>query len=230
MTLKNKLQSCIRGWFPQEPTLNIIKSEAPQEPNAQLTIPVPTLGAIMIVASLVSAVFGAVLVWSYLLLDTGSRYAIVGLHIGVLSLATFVVGLSSGIILLIGKHFLASMASIVTVLAFGLVILMIPVIEGGPRESGLLFALPMIVSSFAALSVTCNAMSKPAQANTQPSGRERIFVGLAASGGGLTAIGALFYVARLNPKEEVLMLTLVIGIPLLMAAFYVKKTKEDEGI
>ena len=133
--------------------------------------------------------------------------------------------------LLIGKHFTAAMTGIVTVLAFGLVTLLIPVIEGGPSESGLLFALPMIASSFAALSVTCNAMSKPAQPNPQPSVRERVFVGLAASGGGLTAIGALFYLAPLNPTDEVVMLTLVIGIPLLMAAVYVKKTtKEDEGI
>ena len=73
MTAKKGLNR-IRGWFPQEPTLNIIKSEAPQEPNAQLTLPVPTLGAIMIVASLLSAVFGAVLIWFYLMLDTVTAF------------------------------------------------------------------------------------------------------------------------------------------------------------
>ncbi len=227
-SLKKKL----RGWFPQEPTLNVIKSEAPQEPNALLALPVPTLGAIMIVASLLSAVFGAVLIWIYLILNTGAGAPVyfIGLHIGILSLAAFAVGLSSGIMLLIGKH-TAAMAGIVTVLAFGLATLIIPVIEGESSTSGLLFALPMIASSFAALSVTCYAMSKPTQPNSQPSVRERVFVGLAASGGGLTAIGALFYLVPFYPTDEVVIVTLVIGIPLLMAALFVRKAKKiGEGI
>jgi hypothetical protein len=229
MILKKKIKSRIRGWFPQEPTFNVIKSEAPQEPNALLALPVPTLSAIMIVASLLSAVFGAVLIRIYLILNTGTGSPVYffGLQIGILSLAAFAVGFSSGIMLLIGKH-TAAITGVVTVLAIGLATLIIPIIEAESSTIGLLFASPMIISSFAALSVTCYAMSKPTPRTLQPSVRERVFVGLTASGGGLTAIGALFYLAPLNPKEEVAMVTLVIGIPLLLAALYVRLTTEKE--
>jgi len=87
------------------------------------------------------------------------------------------------------------------------------------------YALPMIISSVATLCIVGLNMNsqRTKLANQQsPTIRERAFTGLATAGVGLTAIGIVFYLAPIFPKQMVITTTLAIGIPLLVAAFIVK--------
>lgn len=233
MTLKNKIESRIRGWFPQTPYIGkIINTENNPKTNRWFALPFSTLGALMIAASLISAVFGVALVSFYLMLPplpSGGRLLYSAFGGGMLSLAAFAVGLYSGILLLARKQIPRAITGICVVLTFGLATLLLPVLEGINAQSGLFVSSPMVVFSVAALCIigikNRNKKTKLTNQKEPPTIRERIFAGLAAGGSGLIALGILFSLVPIfYPKEEIAIATLVIGIPLLMAAFYIKLT------
>jgi hypothetical protein len=238
MTLRNKLQSCIRGWFPHEPIIGTIRStQSSTGLNRWVGLPCSTIGALMVAASLLSVVFGTALVSFYLMLPPlpgGSRILFSGLCAGILNLGAFAVGLYSGILFLARKQITRAVIGMCVVLAFGLVTLLLPIFEGIPAQSGLLVASPMVVFPVAALCIAgFKIRNKKTELTIQkepPAIGERVFAGLATGGSGLIGLGIFFFLVPIYPKEEVVIVTLVIGIPLLMAALYVKKTtKEHEG-
>ena len=120
------------------------------------------------------------------------------------------------------------------ILSCGVVTVLAPIIEGLPSQSGLLVASPMIVSSIAALCVTgLNGFSQRTRGvihKQPPTIRERVFAGLAAAGGGLVGIGVFFYFAPIFPKQMVVITALAIGVPLLVAAFLVRRTPKTNMV
>lgn len=58
-----------------------------------------------------------------------------------------------------------------------------------------------------------------------PTIRERLVGGLGAAGGSLTLSAIIFYFVPVYPKQAVVML-LISGVPLLVAAFLVSRTKK----
>ena len=100
-----------RGWYPNDPAL-FISSKATHSRKLEKWIanPFATIGALMIVSSLLSAVFGATLVSVYLVVPPPSGPGITevtrfysGLFVGIFSLAAFALGLYSGILLFASK-------------------------------------------------------------------------------------------------------------------------------
>ena len=63
--------------------------------------------------------------------------------------------------------------------------------------------------------------------NGPPTTRERIVGGLGAAGGGLTLMAVVFYFIPVYPKQADAIL-LIIGVPLLTAAFIVRSTYKKE--
>jgi hypothetical protein len=226
MTLTKELESRIRGWFPEETTLIAIQSKSLKKTSNFGAIPVSALGATMIVASLLSAAFGTTFVSIYLSLNTGIIHTIylTGLLMGIICLVAFAAGLASGIVLLTGKYTAVAVAGMIVLMFCGLATVLIPLIEGWSIAIGLIFALPMFASSIIALTVTCFEKAKLTTPRRLPSAGERIFAGLASAGGGLTAIGTVFYLLPINPNQLVVTASLTIGVPLLVAAFLVRRT------
>jgi hypothetical protein len=156
LTIKKSLRAQIRGWFPQTPNLTIESAGFNVKTIICTSLPFSTLGALMVAASVISAVFGTALVSFYLTLPPlphDGRILYSGLGGGILSLAAFVVGLYSGILLLARKHILRALTGIGAVFAFGVVTILSPILEGIPAQSGLLVASPMVVFSVIALCI-----------------------------------------------------------------------------
>jgi hypothetical protein len=222
-----------RGWLPNDSIcFTTISTKHSRKLEKWVVSPFATLGTLMIVASLLSAVFGTVLVWAYLSppIAPGSApfttfYS--GLYVAILSLATFVLGMYSGILLLARSHIARAVTCMFAILCFGFATLVIPILEGLAPQSGLLVASPMIISSVTALfAVAFNMVSqrtKRITPNEPPNIRERVFGGLGAAGGGLTLIGIVFHFTPIYPKQAGVVM-IVIGVPLIAAALLVRRT------
>jgi hypothetical protein len=229
MKNKNTVGKQTRGWIPNNPRVGIINSTKDRKKtHRRVTLPLPTLGAFMIVPSLLSAVFGIVLVTVYLRLPSGpGEIFYSGLYAGILSLAAFALGLYSGMLLLAGKHFVRAVTGMAMIFSFGVATLLIPTLEGLPLQSGLLVASPMIASSIIALAWTAFNMASQRTKQTiqkEPlTTRERVFAGLGAAGGGFTLLGIAFYFTPMYPRQADVVV-LIIGVPLLVAAFLVRRT------
>jgi hypothetical protein len=154
MNVKKGLQNRARGWFPQEPAIGIIKStNVRAKPSRGVVLPLKISGALMIVAALLSFCFGILLLSTYQAsieyYNTANFYA--ALHVGILNLLAFGLGLFSGALLLIRKHVALSVTILVVVLAFGLASPLIFYAEGYMWENGLFLGSPMIAFSTAAI-------------------------------------------------------------------------------
>lgn len=229
-----------RGWYPNDPAL-VISSKVTHSRKLEKWIanPFSTLGVLTIICSVISAVFGATFVSVYLTGYAttpppgaiGFRVFYSGLYIGIFSLAAFALGLYSGILLLARKHISRVSTAMAIILACGVATGLAPILEGiQPWFGGWTFALPMIISSVATLSIAgLNMYSQrtPVANQQPPTSRERAFTGLATAGVGLTAIGIVFYFAPIFPKQMVIITTLSIGIPLLVAAFLVRRSTKN---
>jgi hypothetical protein len=223
-----------RGWYPNDPTL-FITSKATHSRKLEKWIANPflTMGALTIICSLISAVFGAVFVSAYL---TGyvtpppdainARILYSGLFAGIFSLAAFALGLYSGILLLARKHTSRVAASMAIILVCAVGTVLAPIIEQiDPPLCGVPIAAPMIISSVATLCIVGLNMNsqRTGLANQQPPTRpQRLFAGLGAAGGVFIGIGLFFYFVPIFPKSMALSTSLIVGIPLLVAAFIVK--------
>jgi hypothetical protein len=236
MGVKKNMAIKIRGWFPKDPKIGISNStKSSGELDRWVGLPYSALSVLMIVASLLSVILGAVMVLMYVVVlplgPQGDYTLYSGLYIGILSLAAFAVGVYSSVLLLARKNIGRAVAGMVVILGFGLLTLLIPFFEGLPAQSGLVFALPMIASSVTALFITARSMNnqttKRATQKTLPTLRERLFVGLGAAGGGLTVMGVVFYFVPTHPFK--VYLVVLVGVPLLAAAFLVKKTQKTGG-
>jgi hypothetical protein len=235
MTLKGKIESHVRGLFPQMLKTSFIESaENKSNPSRWDALPFSALGSLMIIASLISVAIGANIVQVCLSLfqDHGNMVLNTAFYVGILSIAAFAVGLYSGILLLTRKHIVRALTGILVILAFGLATLLIPLLEGLSAQSGLQVASPMIVSSIGAICMTMFKMGKQKTELTtqkeQPTSLQRTFTGLAAFGTGFTMVGSLFYFQPLFPKSAVV-LSLAIGVLLLGAAsFGIKKYKNEK--
>jgi hypothetical protein len=230
MKNKNNVGKQTRGWIPNNPKIGITNSTKDRKKtHRRVTLPLSTLGAFMIVPSLLSAFFGIVLVSVYLRLPFGPEGTVFysGLYAGILSLAAFALGSYSGMLLLAGKHFVRAVTGMAMIFSFGVATLLIPTLEGLPLQSGLIVASPMIASSVIALFITAlNIASQKTKQTIQkepPTTRARIFAGLGAAGGGLTLMGIVFHFTPMYPKQADVVV-LIIGIPLLVAAFLVRRT------
>jgi hypothetical protein len=229
MKNKNNAGKQTRGWIPNNPKIGIINSTKDRKKTQRrITLPLSTLGAFMIVPSLLSAVFGIVLVTVYLRLPSGpGEIFYSGLYAGILSLAAFALGLYSGMLLLAGKHFVRAVTGMAMIFSFGVATLLIPTLEGLPLQSGLIVASPMIASSIIALSWTAFNMASHRTKQTIPkeplTTSERVSAGLGAAGGGLTLLGIAFYFTPMYPRQADVVV-LIIGVPLLVAAFLVRRT------
>ena len=230
MKNKNNIGKQTRGWIPNNPKIGIINSAKDRKKtHRRVTFPLSTLGAFMIVPSLLSAIFGLPLVSVYLTLPFGPEGTVFysGLCIGILSLAAFALGSYSGMLLLAGKHFVRAVTGMAMIFSFGVATLLIPLLEGLPLQSGVIVATPMIVSSVIALAWTAlnmaNQRTKPIIQKTPLTARERVFAGLGVAGGGLILLGIMFHFTPMYPfyADRVV---LVIGAPLLVAAFLVRRT------
>jgi hypothetical protein len=230
MKNKRNIEKQTRGWLPNNPTLFAANNaKHSRKLEKWVANPFATLATLVVVASLLSAVFGTVLVSVYLAppIAPGGTTFYSGLYIGILSLATFVLGIYSGILLLTRSHITRAITCISSILCFGLATLLIPILEGLPPQSGLIVAAPMIISSAATLFVAALNMvsqrTKHIIPKEPPTIRERIFGGLGAAGGGLTLMGIVFHFTPMYPKQ-VDVVVLVIGVPLLVAALLVRTT------
>jgi hypothetical protein len=230
MKNKRSIERQTRGWFPKDPILFTPNSARHRRKLEKwVANPFFTLGSLMIVSSLLSAVFGTVLVSAYLtiLVEQVDMIFYSGLCVGILSLVAFALGLYSGVLLLSEKHVTRAVTGMATILCFGFATLLIPILEGLPSQSGLIVASPMIISSVASLLVASlsrvSQSTKRTNPKEQPTSRERIFAGLGAAGGGLTIMGLFFHFIHMYPSQadEVV---LIIGVPLLVAAFLVRRT------
>lgn len=229
MKNKNNVGKQTRGWIPNNPKIGTINSTKDRKKtHKRITLPLSTLGAFMIVPSLLSAIFGLTLVSVYLTLPSGpGEIFYSGLYAGILSLAAFALGLYSGMLLLAGKHFVRAVTGMAMIFSFGVATLLIPTLEGLPLQSGVIVATPMIVSSVIALAWTAlnmaNQRTKPIIQKMPLTARERVFAGLGVAGGGLILLGIVFHFTPMYPfyADRVV---LVIGAPLLVAAFLVRRT------
>jgi hypothetical protein len=229
MKNKNNVGKQTRGWIPNNPKIGIINSAKDRKKtHRRITLPLSTLGAFMIVPSLLSAIFGLTLVSVYLTLPSGpGEIFYSGLYAGILSLATFALGSYSGMLLLAGKHFIRAVTGMAMIFSFGVATLLIPLLEGLPLQSGVIVATPMIVSSVIALAWTAlnmaNQRTKPIIQKTPLTARERVFAWLGVAGGGLILLGIVFHFTPMYPfyADRVV---LVIGAPLFVAAFLVRRT------
>ena len=116
---KNRL----RGWFPQEPAMGIIKSvNVNVKPTWLATLPFLASGALMIIAAVLSAYFGFNLLLDYQ--ATINRYNVqtdyASLYIGLLSIVAFGLDLFAGMLLLLKKHLVIAETLAAVVLACGL--------------------------------------------------------------------------------------------------------------
>jgi hypothetical protein len=148
------LENRIRGWVPKEPATGIIKTANVNAKSGRWNaFPVVVSGALMIVASLLSFCFGILLLSAYQAsveyYNTANFYP--ALHVGILNLLAFVLGLFSGVLLLIRKHIIVSITSMVVVLTFGFASPLIFYAEGYMWENGLFLGSPMIAFSIATL-------------------------------------------------------------------------------
>lgn len=233
MTTKAKVKRQTRGWFPKEPTVGIIKStRAVGKTGWRYAIPSWTPG-LMIVTSLISALFGAILVSAYIVIPaqaittsasgggiSDGHFLYAGLYMGILSVIAFVLGLSSGFLLLARKCTLVALTSIIIVFSFGLATLWLPAIDGEPWYSGFLVAAPMIASVFGLIKLGINYRRLVVKnGNEPPNILGRLLGGLGIAGGALSAMGIVSYfvpfeflIGQLN------VLLLILGIPLLIGA------------
>lgn|GEM_PF-3457878 len=193
-----------RGWFPQEPTLNILRntsSNGEHKIGSWASCPFLVPGALMIFAALLSANFGLPLVSVYLTGCSSVTYS--GLYIGVFSVVGFVLGLIWGVLLLAGKRIHIAAAGITVILCFGLATIVIPIVAGLAWTSGLIFASPMIAFPAVALiqvglnsrklkAYTAIQEPKPTiETEPQPINRKPVAAGLGAAGFGLLLVGLL---------------------------------------
>jgi hypothetical protein len=231
MKNNSKVAKQTRGWVPTDPKIGFINSTGRTRfHRRRVTFPLSTLGAFMVVPAILSVIFGLTLVSVYLGLpygEPGHTIYYTGLCVGVLSLAACALGLYSGLLLLAGKHFGRAVTGMVALFSFGVATLLIPLLEGLPLQSGVIVATPMLVSSVIALTWTAlninNQRITPILPKAPLTIRERIFAGLGVVGGGLIVLGVVFHFTPMYPffADKVV---LVIGVPLLVAAFLVRRT------
>ncbi|MGD6811021.1 MAG: hypothetical protein ACQCN3_15110 [Candidatus Bathyarchaeia archaeon] len=229
--MKNKsIEEQTRGWLPKDPVLfTPNRARYGRKLGKWIANPFSTLGGLMIVASLLSAVFGGGLVSVYLTLLFGQEGTIyyAGLYIGIIGLASFALGLYSGILLLTEKHINRAVTATAIILCCGIVTLLLPMLEGQPVQSGLIVASPMLFSTLTTLTITLlnkrNQKIKPIIPTKQLTAREQVFAGLGVAGGGLTVVGIVlhFIPMHLGHLDEA---GLFIGVPLLVAAVLVRIT------
>ena len=150
MNVKQSLQNRLRGWLPKESTLGAVKST---NVSRWVALPLQISGALMIVAALLSFCFGILLLSAYQAsveyYNTANFYP--ALHVGILNLLAFVLGLFSGVLLLTRKHIALSITRMVVVLTCGLAAPLIFYAEGYMWENGLFLGSPMIAFSIATL-------------------------------------------------------------------------------
>jgi hypothetical protein len=224
MTNKANVKKQTRGWLPKEPTVTFTKSaKGVERPSWLGALPFWVPG-LMIVVSLISALFGATLVSAYTWNPQGPGISDVhvfysGLYAGILSVVAFVLGLSSGFLLLARKYILVAVTSIIIVFSFGLATLWLPTIDGQPWYTGSIVASPMIASVVALIKLGMNCRKLAKNGNKLPSTQERLFTGLGIAGGGLTVMGIVSYLAPFYfPIGQAYVVLLIMGIPLLMGA------------
>lgn len=236
MNIKRSLEFCIRGWFPKEPTIYIIKSTGEKKGLYNWALcPFFVPGVLMIIAALLSVTFGLTLVTVFLpmLLEGATTVHYSGLFVGILSLGAFVLQLLSAALLLAKKHFTVAVTSMIAILPFSLAIILIPSIVDGIAWSGVITALQMAAFSVTSLILVginyirlkkTNAVGKT-QVVRQPA--ENLAAGLGAVGFGLALIGA---VSRFLPISIAGVDTIVFGISLLVVAFLVRRTYKHYGL
>jgi hypothetical protein len=166
MNSAKSLGDRIRGWFPQEPKISIIRST-----NINLKqgrwVPLPSIsGILLIVAALLSIYFG--LIFSNGYTDSNWHVYYAGLPISVLHWVACGLELFSAALLITRRHTSIAVASMVTVLLLGLSIPLINILDqpttSGPGyflflnlsspimwQNGLFLASPMIGFSIAGL-------------------------------------------------------------------------------
>ena len=154
MITKKDLENRIRGWFPQEPKVGIIKSTNLNMKSGKYS-PLPFLasGALMILAAALSAYFGFSLLNSY---QASVAYYHVAtsymeLYVGLLNFAAIGLDLFAAALLLLRKYVVLAEVLVGVVLAFGLASPLIFTIEGYLPIGGLIFGLPMIAFSIVTL-------------------------------------------------------------------------------
>jgi hypothetical protein len=146
-----------------------------------------------------------------------------GLYVGILSVVAFVLGLSSGFLLLARKYIALAVTSIVIVFSFGLATLWLPTFDGQPWYIGSIVASPMIASGFALIKLGMNYRKLAKNGNKLPSTREHLLAGLGIAGGALTVMGIVSYFVSVFLKQ-VYLVSLIIGIPLLIGALLSRRT------
>jgi hypothetical protein len=234
MTLKNKLESRIRGWFPQEPTIGIIKStQINLRFDRWVGLPFSTIGALMIIFSVLSVAFGTSLIsfivdyQSHFPAEPGETIFFSVLCAGIFNLAAFPFGLCAGILMLARKNIGIAITGMFIVLSFGLATVLVPIFEGQPPQSGLYTASLMIVPSVVALCITGTKIGRQktiiTSQNELPPIHKSVFAGLSAAGGVLTVAGLIIYFSPLYPQRLIVILTLSVGVSLFVAAFLVRK-------
>ncbi len=136
MTVKRSLSSRVRGWFPQDPKVGIIRSTNTNNLKLGRWVPLPSIsGLLLIVAALLSIYFGSIYLNSYT--DSNWHVYYAGLPISVLNLTACGLELLAAALLLTRRHTSMAVASMVTVLLLGLSIPLInmldqPTISGPP--------------------------------------------------------------------------------------------------
>jgi hypothetical protein len=153
MTIKRSLGSHIRGWFPQEPQVGIIRStNYTVKTNGWVPLSFALSAALMIIGATASAYLGSMLMLSYQGdLQHYTRFAYLDLYLGLLNYIALGIGLFSAVLLLLRKYPNLAEALIAVVLAFGLATPLIFTMEGLMPENGLLLGWPMVAFSIITL-------------------------------------------------------------------------------
>jgi hypothetical protein len=165
MKALKSLENRLRGWFPQEPKVSIIRSTNILKQGRW--VPLPSIsGILLIVAALLSIYFG--LIFSNGYTDSNWHVYYAGLPISVLHWVACGLELFSAALLITRRHTSIAVASMVTVLLLGLSIPLINMLDqpttSGPGyflflnlsspimwQNGLFLASPMIGFSVAGL-------------------------------------------------------------------------------
>ena len=239
MKIKKSWSRRIRGWFPQEPTLSIIKNSSTKDERKNdnwALCPYLVPGALMIFAALLSANFGLTLVSVYLPgFPAGDTVFYSGLYVGILSVTAFVLGLISGGLLLAGKRIHIAVTGIAIIFCFGLATIILPTLEGLGWTSGLIVASPMI--AFPVISLiqvglnskklkAYNAIQEPKLTIEveSPINRRPVAAGLGAAGCGFILVGLLLYFMAPIFPGMINSILIVTGVSLLVAAYLEKRT------
>jgi hypothetical protein len=238
MNQKKGLKNTIRGWFPQQPVLDIVKSAQLNEKRNRLgALPFLAAASLMLVAAILSAFVGADIVLSLIPSRVApgsySMFSYSNVYVEIIGLANFILGSCSAVLLLSRKRAKSATVAMVVVLSLWLTTPLAHALENLDWQVGLFAAWPLIALPILALLLTAFSNFRGANKLTflkePPSTRSSLVIVLGVSGGGLTFMSVIygvitFFQYHIFPLAVLLMIpTMIFGVSLLVVTVLVRR-------